>query len=126
MYNQSAHNTYANNNMLIQSPYKLVELLYEGVLKFNSQSVKAIKKGDIENKVYFVNRTIAIITELINMLDFKNGQVAYYLQGLYSYQITLLSEAVIKNDISKIEENTSVFKVLLSNWREETAPKKLK
>jgi flagellar protein FliS len=94
--------------------------MYEGVLRFNAQAKKSIKDNNIEKKTYWINRSIAVIAELINSLDFSHGDVAAYLNGLYNYQIKLLSEANLQNDIEKIDEVTNVFKGLLEAWREET------
>lgn len=120
MYGNLAHNIYAQNNVAIESPAKLVEMLYEGVLRFNAQAKKAISDGNIEKRVYWINRSIAIMTELISILDFKGGRVAKYLEGLYNYQIQLLNSANISKDTKKIDEVSNVFKGLLEAWRETT------
>lgn len=119
MYAGTAYNTYIENNVGIESPMKLIEMLYEGVLRFNAQAKKAIKDGDIEKKVYWVNRSIAIIVELISVLDAEQeGDIVPYLSGLYNYQIQLLSDAAIQSDTTKIDECSNVFKGLLEAWRE--------
>jgi flagellar protein FliS len=120
MYGNTAHNIYAQNNVGIESPSKLIEMLYEGVLRFNAQAKKAIKDRDIEKRVYWTNRSIAIITELIAILDPKQGDVSQYLSGLYNYQIQLLLESGEHQDISKLDECSNVFKGLLEAWRETT------
>ncbi len=121
MYGSSAHNIYAQNNVGIESPEKLIEMLYEGVLRFNAQTKKAIKDKDIEKKFYWVNRSIAIITELIAVLDQdQEGSIAKYLSGLYNFQIQTLSKSVIDDDLDKIDEVSNVFKGLLEAWRETT------
>ena len=121
MYGNSAYNAYNQNNVGIESPEKLIEMLYEGVLRFNAQAKKAIKESDIEKKVYWINRSIAIITELVSVLDMSQGEVAEYLQGLYAYEIQLLSAANIEDDIAKIDEVSNVFKGLCEAWRETTS-----
>lgn len=120
MYGSVAHNIYTQNNVGIESPIKLVEMLYEGVLRFNAQAKKAIKDSNVEKRVYWVNRSVAIVTELINMLDKSEGNVGEYLDGLYRYQISLLTYANMNNDDGKIDEVTTVFKALLEAWREQT------
>ena len=95
-------------------------MLYEGVLRFNAQAKKAIKDVNLEKTVYWTNRSIAIITELVNTLDMTQGQVSEYLQGLYAYEIQLLTSASIDNDTDKLDEVSSVFKGLLEAWRETT------
>ncbi len=120
MYGNVAHNVYAQNDIGVESPAKLIEMLYEGVLRFNAQAKKAIKDGDVEKRVYWVNRSIAIVTELISVLDISQGRIAQYLEGLYNYQIQLLTAAGIENDVEKLNECTNVFKGLLEAWRDTT------
>ena len=121
MYGNNAHNIYAQNNIGIESPAKLVEMLYEGVLRFNAQAKKAIKDGEIEKRVYWMNRSVAIITELLSILDKdQKGDISSYLEGLYNYELQLLTEAGMYNDISKLDECSNVFKGLLEAWRETT------
>ncbi|DAB28374.1 MAG: flagellar export chaperone FliS [Sulfurimonas sp. RIFOXYD12_FULL_33_39] len=120
MYGNVAHNIYAQNNIGIESPAKLVEMLYEGVLRFNAQAKKALKDGDIAKRVYWTNRSVAIITELISILDLKQGRVAQYLEGLYNYEIQLLSSANVEKSVAKYDEVSNVFKCLLEAWRETT------
>lgn len=120
MYGNVAHNIYAQNNVGIESPAKLIEMLYEGVLRFNAQAKKAMKDGNIEKRVYWINRSVAVITELISVLDIKGGRVANYLEGLYNYEIQLLNLANIQKDESKLDEVSNVFKGLLEAWRETT------
>lgn len=120
MYGNLAHNIYAQNNIGIESPAKLIEMLYEGVLRFNAQAKKSIKDGNVEKRVYWINRSIAIITELLVTLDTKQGDISLYLEGLYNYEIGLLTDASIQKDSEKLDEVSSVFKGLLEAWREST------
>jgi flagellar protein FliS len=119
MYSQ-ALNSYNQNNINIESPEKLIEMLYEGALKFTSFAKRAIEKNDIEKKVYWINRTINIFTELLISLDIKKGgNVALYLNGLYEQQVKFLLEANIENDIEKLDIVINVLKGLLEAWKDE-------
>ena len=120
MYGNTAHNIYAQNNIGIESPQKLIEMMYEGVLRFNAQAKKAIKDENIEKKTYWINRAVAVIAELISVLDVKQGEIALYLDGLYNYEIRLLMQANMNDDSSKLDEVSNVFKSLLEVWREKT------
>lgn len=120
MYSNSAHDIYVQNNIGIESPAKLIEMLYEGVLRFNAQAKKAIKDHDIEKRVYWIDRSIAIVTELAVILDKSQGEVSEYLAGLYDYQIKLLLDASTYNDTKKLDECSNVFKGLLEAWRDTT------
>ena len=118
--NNLAYNTYAQNNVGVESPYKMIEMLYEGVLRFNTQAKKAMADEDIEKRTYWINRSSAIFTELINILDFTQGDVAHYLNGLYTYQLQRLAQAGLNNDTAKLDEINQVVKGLLEGWREST------
>lgn len=120
MYQTSAYNTYARNNVEIESPQKLIKMLYEGVLRFNTQAKRAIQNSDIEKRAYWINRSIAIFIELINSLDMSQGQVAEYLSALYNYQLSLLAQANIDNSEAPLDEVNSVVRGLLEAWREVT------
>ena len=121
MYGNTAHNIYAQNNVGVESPIKLIEMLYEGILRFNAQAKKAIKDADVEKRVYWLNRSTAVITELISILDMKqNGEMSEYLAGLYNYEIQLLAEAGNEHNIEKMDECSNVFRTLLEAWRETT------
>lgn len=114
-----AYNTYAQNNIGVESSEKLIEMLYEGILRFNMQAKRAMSVNDIEKRTYWINRSTAIFSELLNSLDFStNGDIAHYLDGLYSHQLLTLSEANIENSSEKIDQVNKVVKGLLEAWRE--------
>ena len=115
-----AYNTYAQNNVGIESPEKLIEMLYEGILRFNVQAIRAINDNNIEKRTYWINRSMAIFVELIQTLDMKEGDIALYLNGLYNHQLQMLMQANINSDIDSIDKVNNVVKGLLEAWRETT------
>lgn len=121
MNNSLAYNTYAQNNVGIESPQKLVEMLYEGILRFNMQAKRAIEIDDIEKRTYWINRSTAILTELLNTLDMDaEGDLSNYLTGLYTHQLQELSRANSENSVERVNEVNKVIKGLLEAWREST------
>lgn len=120
MHTNLAYNAYTQNNLGVESPEKLIQMMYEGVLRFNMQAKRSINSGDIEKRTYWLNRSNAVISELIAILDYKQGNVAHYLAGLYQHQLILLLEANVHNDSSKLDEVSQVMKGLLEAWREST------
>lgn len=119
--NNLAQKAYAQSSIGgIESPTKLIQMLYDGVLRFVFRTKKAIEAGDVEQKVHYINRTNAIFVELLNSLDYSQGEVAHYLSGLYTRQIQLLAMANIKNDVEILNEVTNVIKQLSEAWREVT------
>ena len=118
---QRGYDAYRQNHTMVESPEKLIEMLYEGILKFASLAKRSIENKDIEKRAYYINRTSAIYIELISSLDMKGGNIAEYLHGLYSYQLTLLTDANIQNSTEKLDEVLHVASVLLETWKEETS-----
>jgi flagellar protein FliS len=119
-YNK-ALNSYNQMNINIDRPEKLVLMLYEGALRFANFAKKAIKEGDIEEKVKYIIKTSNIFIELINALDFeKGGDIAYYLNGLYAYQLELLAKANLENETKYLDDVIRVLKGLIEAWKEET------
>lgn len=119
MVRGNAYSLYQQNSVSIESPAKLIEMLYEGILRFASQAKRHIEAEDIEKKIYYINRTTDIFSELINSLDYdRGGEVAHYLSGLYTHQIKLLAQANIRNDSEKIDTVIRVARGLLDAWRE--------
>lgn len=119
MTNQNAYSIYQQTHINVESPAKLIEMLYEGILRFSSLAKKSIDLGDIEKKIYYINRTTDIFTELLNVLDYDNGgEVAHYLTGLYMQQIKFLTQANLENDNAKIDIVIKVTRGLLDAWRE--------
>jgi flagellar protein FliS len=84
------------------------------------QAKKALNEGDIERRTYWINRSSAVLSELINILDYSHGDVAHYLNGLYQHQLHLLLQANMNNSSEKLDEVTSVIKGLLEAWRQTT------
>lgn len=114
----NAYASYSQNNIATDSNEKMIEMLYEGILRFCSRAKKAIEKNDIEGKCKNIKKATAIFVELLNYLDFNQGDVSYYLQGLYSYQISTLSQVIIDNDTTKLDQVMNVANGLLEAWRE--------
>jgi flagellar protein FliS len=119
-YNK-ALNSYNQVNINVERPEKLILMLYEGALRFANFAKKAIREENIEEKVKYIIKTSNIFIELINSLDFeKGGDIAYYLNGLYAYQLELLAKANAENNEKYIDDVIRVLKGLIEAWKEET------
>ncbi|WP_172233337.1 flagellar export chaperone FliS [Campylobacter canadensis] len=114
----NAYSTYSANHLAIENNEKMIEMLYEGILRFCSRAKKAIEKDDVEQKCINIHKASVIFVELLNYIDFSQGDVSYYLQGLYSHQISTLSKCMIDADTAKLDEVMKVASGLLEAWRE--------
>ncbi len=118
--NKRAFEAYSQSHTATTSPEKLIEMLYEGLLKFTTLAKKAIENKDYEAKVKWINRSTDIFIELINSLSDDKTEMTAYLAGLYMHQIKSLNEANLKNSTKELDTIIHVVKVLLETWREET------
>ena len=116
---QRAYQAYNQNHTAIQTPEKLIEMLYEGILKFTSLAKRAINENNIEEKAKYINKTIDVFIELIDSLKDNGGTMVAYLSGLYQHQITLLTTANITNSTKELDTVLHVASTLLEAWKEE-------
>lgn len=122
MRNNLALNAYNQNNIQVESPHRLIEMMYEGILRFNTQAKKSLRDGDIEKRIYWLNRSAAIFTELLSSLNMKeDGTTSEYLSGLYTFQMERITQANMTEDENIINEINGVIKGLLEAWREVTS-----
>ena len=112
VYNQQAATT--------EDPYMLILKLYEGLLRYLSFIENAIESESTEEKFEYINKSIAIFDELRNILDFDGGDVAYYLDGLYLYQIETLFSAGVDNNLNAVAQVKKVVAGLIEAWKDET------
>ena len=119
MRNNLALNAYNQNNVQVESPHRLIEMMYEGILRFNTQAKKSLADGNIEKRVYWLNRSAAIFAELMNSLNHKeDGVTSHYLEGLYAYQLEQITKANMEESIEVIDGINLVIRGLLDAWRE--------
>ena len=112
-------NAYRQTNVVTADPGRLVLMCYEGAigsLKFAKE--KYISK-EYEAKAEAVQKAQAIISELMQALDFKKGgEVAGNLEALYNYMLRRITEGDIKGDVKIFDEVILMLGELESAWRE--------
>lgn len=116
-----AYQAYNQNHTAVQTPEKLIEMLYEGLLRFTSLAKRAIEEGDAEAKAKWINKSTDIFIELISSLSNDGTDMTAYLSGLYMHQIKALNKANIENSTTELDTIIHVVKVLLETWKEETS-----
>jgi len=119
MRNNQALNAYNQNNVQVESPHRLVEMMYEGILRFNTQAKKSLSEGNIEKRVYWLNRSASIFAELMNSLNHnEEGSTSEYLEGLYAFQMEKITQANMSESPELIDEINLVVRGLLDAWRD--------
>lgn len=112
-------NAYRQQSIVTEDPNILILKLYEGLVRFLAEVNAAMENEDIQDKFNKINRCIDIFDELRASLNFDGGDIAYYLDGLYLFQIETLFEAGVSNDTAKIAQVMKVARGLVEAWKDE-------
>lgn len=113
----AAFNAYKQNSVTTASPGELTLMLYNGCLKFLTKAKKAIDEKDIQEKNTNIQKTQAIIAELMSTLKMEE-EVSKQMLPLYEYMNHRLMEANIQNDIAIIEEVEGLVIEFRDTWKE--------
>jgi flagellar protein FliS len=110
---------YQQNIVTQADPVKLVELMYEGAIKFIRIAAKAVDDQNPEAAHNNILRAYAVVAELMATLDFEQGgEIAAQLEQCYDYVLYLLKEANIKKDRRQLDQALSLLTPLLETWQQ--------
>jgi len=114
-----SYKQYQQNVVTQADPVKLVELMFEGAIKFIRIAARAIDEQDPEGAHNNILRAYAIVAELLATLDFEHGgEIAARLEQCYDYVLHLLKEANINKDREQLEQALSLLAPLLEIWQQ--------
>jgi len=113
----AAFNAYKQNSVTTASPGELTLMLYNGCLKFLTKAKSAIDDRNIEQRNYNIQRSQAIISELMTTLN-MDIEISKQMMKLYEYIQHRLLEANIQNDVSIIEEVEGLVTEFRDTWKE--------
>src|SRR5947207_14035734 len=89
-----AYEQYRTTSVSTTSRAGLVIMLYDGILRFTRQAVRAVERREFEEAHCNFLRAQDIMSELQSSLDLEvGGDLARNLQGLYEYGYRRLVEA---------------------------------
>lgn len=117
MVAQNAYNAYKQNSVTTASPGELTLMLYNGALKFLLKAKQGINENNIAEKNENIQRTQAIIAELMSTLN-MDYDISKQMLPLYEYMNRRLMEANIKSDIAIIEEVEGLVTEFRDTWKE--------
>lgn len=115
--NLTAQNAYKQNSVTTASPGELTLMLYNGCLKFLGKAKLAIQEKNIQEKNNNLQRSQAIIAELMSTLN-MDIDISKQMLPLYEYMNHRLVEANIQNDVAIIEEVEGLVTEFRDTWKE--------
>lgn len=98
------------------SPHRLIQMLFEGCLQRMAAAKGAMQHNEIAMKGENIGKAIGILGGLRASLDLSQGEIATNLDRLYDYMERRLVEANLKNDVSIIDEVSSLLRDVRSAW----------
>ena len=106
-----------------RSPLELVVMLYDGALQFLEQAAEAMDRRDMPAKAEAMSRSFAIIAELQNTLNVRDGgDVARQLDALYVHMNDRLVDANIQRSSAPIREVIQLLAPLRDAWSQVATP----
>jgi len=111
-------NTAVESAVSEASPHKLVELLYDGLLKNLNLGKIFIQQQNFEKKAEHLNKALSIIAALQAGVDLDKGKdAAENFADLYWYCHQQTFKASSKNDEQLIDEVIDLIKPISEAWK---------
>jgi len=105
------------DNVADANPHQLISIIFKHILANVAIAKGAISRSEIENKNNALNKSLALIGELLDSIDMEQGgEISTTLFDLYQYIITCISEANLNNDINKLEEVSDLITTIKEGW----------
>ena len=113
----TAGKAYTESSVLTAPPERLVVMLYDGAIRFLTQSAAAMRHGDRQKARERMRRAEAIIDELNVVLDMeKGGKIARDLRSIYLFAKRTLTEATTKQEPHRIDAVVKMLSELRGSW----------
>lgn len=112
---------YQNVNTQAQAaaadPHRLIQMLMEGGLTRLAQARGAMEREQTALKGELIGKAIGIVGGLRQGLDLeRGGEIAVNLDRLYDYMTRRLMEANVQNDLTILEEVSSLLREVKDGW----------
>lgn len=108
---------YQSVQVMTADGVRLIIMLYDGVLRFNSLAAASMAQKDVSGRSHYINRSLAIICELMTSLDMeRGGEIAVKLASLYDFCVSKLNSANAGNDAGALDAVNRVIMELRGGW----------
>lgn len=115
MTNLQMANAYKNQQVMTSSPEQLTLLLYNGALRFLTESILAMEQGDIPKSHNANMRVQAIVREFMHTLD-MSYELSKVWGQLYEYTEYCLIQGNIKKDVAQLHQAKSTLEDMREAW----------
>ena len=113
---------YRSNQVMTADPGTILLMLYQGAIDFLHRAESAMERKDMAEKGLYINKTLAIISELLASLNFEvGGDVARNLEALYLFMTSQITAANVKNNSQLLAETIQMLSILKDGWEKAVA-----
>lgn len=106
MVNSQMAHVYKNQQIMTSSPQQLTLLLYNGALRFLTESISALEQGNVQKSHNANLRVQDIIREFVLTLD-RSYEISTTWAQLYEYTEHCLIQGNIKKDVKQLQQAKS-------------------
>ena len=100
-------------------PLKLVQMLYQGTLRFLGEARAAHEADDLPRFTERIGRAQSILAELRSSLEAdKSPALCEQLDALYTFSQGALTDATIERSPEPLDAVEGILRTLLEAWRE--------
>ncbi len=117
MNNSQMANAYKNQQIMTASPEQLTLLLYNGALRFLTESIITMEQGDIQKSHNANLRVQDIVREFVQTLDMSYELSKTWAQ-LYEYIEYCLIQGNVKKDVELLQQAKSMLTEMRDIWAE--------
>jgi flagellar protein FliS len=112
----NAKQAYTDTSIMTAPPERLVVMLYDGAIRFLSQSAVAMETGNREIATNRLNRARAIIDHLNQTLDMDQGEISERLRAIYVFCKRHMAEALVNQDPAQLKTVARLLGELRESW----------
>ncbi len=112
------YQAYQNTQIQTSNQKQLIVMLFDGMNRFTTKAIRAIRENDIEVAHTNLHRTGQILLELLSTLrEDKGGEIATNLKKIYVYCYEKIVIANLKKDVQAIQDVQEVLSNLAEGWK---------
>ena len=114
---QAYQNAANHGRVAASNPHGLILMLMDGAIERIARARGCIENKDFASKAHLLHRSVAIIDELRNSLDRKNGgPLADNLHELYDYMCRELLQGTVDNKVDRLDGVLNLLRQVRDAW----------
>lgn len=115
----NGYSQYQQNQFSTATPSRLLIAAYDGAIKFCRKAEEEMKNGNLDQQSYYINRTLAIVFELVSSLrEEVEPTLVSRLRSLYAYVVERLGYANLQQDQAALNDAIKILSDLREMWVE--------